>query len=128
MFVGLTLFRFVFIACILIRDLELLAASKFWLLRDEGRTVLSVGSEFFAIKVPFFPFSLVVLTTTLSNDLSLLRIAALLVDAFGDLLFIESRRLGLDRGSVMLFVCFIFACSLTFKSVEHAHIFESSFF
>ena len=115
MFVGLTLCRFVFIACFLIRDLELLAASKFWLLRDEVRTVFSVGSGFFALKVPFFPFFLVVLTTTLSSDLGLLRIAALPVDAFGVLLFIGSRRLGLDSEIVLFFACLIFSCFLAFK-------------
>ena len=81
LFVGLNLFRSVFIAYFLIRDLEHLAASKFWLLRDEGRTVMSIGLAFRRLKVPFLgPRRLLSTLLCLSNNLSLLRVAALLVD------------------------------------------------
>ena len=95
-FVGLASFRFVFLTRFLVRVLEYLAASKFWLFRAEGLTVFLVGLAFRVPKVPFFSLRfLLSILFVLASGLSLFWVAALLADTVILIpfsLFIEPRR------------------------------------
>ena len=68
-----------------------LAASKFWLPRDEGRTVLSVGSVVFLFIFPFF--SLAFALFMLSSCLNWFRLVTLL--NLGSKYALEAARRGL---------------------------------